>query len=194
MDVMLDLETLGTTPGCVILSIGAVAFDSTTVLATFEAHLDARSCQRAGLTIDADTVMWWLGREEAARAALIHGPAIPLHDALAQFTLWLNAGERTIRLWSKGPSFDAAVLGAAYRAAGLVVPWDFRQERCVRTILDLTGVDGGDHREMGEPRHQALADALAQTRAVQEALRRIPGSVSTAAVEAGARLAGQREA
>ena len=26
-DVMIDLETLGTTPGCVILSIGAVPFD-----------------------------------------------------------------------------------------------------------------------------------------------------------------------
>jgi DNA polymerase III epsilon subunit-like protein len=26
-DVMVDLETLGTVPGCVILSIGAVAFD-----------------------------------------------------------------------------------------------------------------------------------------------------------------------
>ena len=178
MDVMLDLETLGTTPGCVILSIGAVAFDSAAVLSTFEVHLDPRSCQRAGLTIDADTVMWWLGREEAARIALIQGPAIPLSAALAEFAAWLNPGERPIRLWSKGPSFDAAILGAAYRAAGLVVPWNYQDERCVRTVLDLTGVDGGDYREMGEPRHQALTDALAQTRAVQEALRRIPGSVS----------------
>jgi hypothetical protein len=178
MDVMLDLETLGTMPGCVILSIGAVAFDSTAIHATFEALLDPRSCQRAGLTIDADTVMWWLGQEEAARAALIRGSTMSLNAALTEFTSWLNPGERTIRLWSKGPSFDATVLRAAYRAADLVVPWDFRQERCVRTILDLTGVDGGDYREMGEPRHQALSDALAQTRAVQEALRRIPGSPS----------------
>jgi hypothetical protein len=40
MDVMLDLETLGTVPGCVILSIGAVAFDSMTVRATFEVLID----------------------------------------------------------------------------------------------------------------------------------------------------------
>jgi 3'-5' exoribonuclease Rv2179c-like domain len=144
---MLDLETLGTTPGCVILSIGAVAFDSTAVFSTFEVLIDPRSCQRAGLTIDADTVMWWLGQEEAARAAFFQEPAIPLNVALEQFSFWMNASERPARLWSKGPSFDAAVLAAAYRAVRLDVPWDFRQERCVRTILDLMGVDASNYRE-----------------------------------------------
>jgi hypothetical protein len=170
---MLDLETLGETPGCVILSIGAAAFDSTAILSTFEVRIDARSCQRAGLTINADTVMWWLGQSEGARTALLSGAAVPLPDALAQFTGWLATLASPVRLWSKGPSFDAAVLGVAYRAAGLPVPWKYWDERCVRTILDLTELNTRDYHEPGDIPHRALSDALVQARAVQEAMRRI---------------------
>ena len=171
MHVMLDLETLGKVPGCVILSIGAVAFDSLTVQSTFEAHIDVRSSQQAGLTIDADTVMWWLRQDDAARQTLLRAEVISLNIALLQFADWLRS--RTTRIWSKGPSFDAAILGAAYRAVKFDVPWDFRNERCVRTVLDLTGIDTSSYRNAGETRHHALTDALVQTRAVQAALQRI---------------------
>ena len=169
MDIMLDLETLGSSPGCAILSIGAVAFDTTTIHDSFTVHIDARSCQQARLSIDADTVLWWLRQDEDARRSIIEAPTEPLGIALARFSVWLAVQAKPIRLWSKGPSFDAAILAAAYRAIGLPVPWDFRDERCVRTALELSGVDGNRFREAGAVRHDAFADAMTQARAVQAA-------------------------
>jgi hypothetical protein len=175
--VMLDLETLGTAPGSVILSIGAVAFDTTCMVHSFDVHIDPRSCQQAGLTLDADTVLWWMGRSGAARDAVVHPltPPVPIAVALQQFTLWFCRFTPPVMVWSKGPSFDAAILAAAYRACDLPVPWNYRDERCVRTVLALAGMDHdtAHFRQPEEVRHDALADAMTQTRAVQEALRRL---------------------
>ena len=67
--IMVDLETLGTAPGSVILSIGAVRFDvEKGLLDEFYVNIDVESSQRLGLTIDGDTVMWWLKQSDAARA------------------------------------------------------------------------------------------------------------------------------
>lgn len=169
---MLDLETLGKTPGCIVLSIGAVAFNPTEILTTFEVHILAESCERAGLTMDASTVMWWIGRDADARDAMLKANAVPIGVALPRFSDWMYRLGPHTRLWSKGPSFDAAILRAAYHAAGQEPPWEFRNERCVRTILDLANIDStAPFRGLGEPRHDAIMDALVQARAVQEAMR-----------------------
>lgn len=171
MNVMLDLETLGHAPGCTILSIGAVAFDKDTIHAQFALAIDARSCERVGLRIEADTFMWWLAQSRDAQEALLRSESVALTDALVRFAIWFKRVARPVVMWTKGPSFDAAILAAAYRATGLDTPWHFRDERCVRTALDMMGVDP---RAFGDPdrvRHDALGDALAQTAAVQQALR-----------------------
>ena len=171
---MLDLETLGPRPGSVILSIGAVAFGSTELTGTFEVNIDPRSCQRSGLTIDGDTVLWWFRQSDVARAAVQLDPE-PLSVALDRFTRWME-DKQPCRLWSKGPSFDAAILAIAYRSQGLAVPWEYWNERCVRTVLDLAGIDVATYRETDDTRHRALTDAMVQARAVQEALRRLQRS------------------
>jgi len=52
--VMLDIETLGVSPGCVILSLSAVEFDINTgeLGESFNMGIDIKSCVDAGLTID----------------------------------------------------------------------------------------------------------------------------------------------
>ncbi len=67
-NVMIDLETLGTRPGSVILSIGAVEFDRDLGLGReFYVELNQASSITAGLTTDDATVDWWLDQEDAAR-------------------------------------------------------------------------------------------------------------------------------
>lgn len=73
--VMVDLETLGTKPGSVILSIGAVTFDldgSGRDGRTFYQRVNIQSCLDAGMTVDGDTVEWWFhpDRDQARRALL----------------------------------------------------------------------------------------------------------------------------
>lgn len=171
-DLMVDTETLGTRPGSALTSIGAVAFNAEEgyVGAGFYCTVDARSCERAGLTLDADTVLWWLKQSGEARAALTAPGAMDLSVALAGLaSFWLSQGCR--RVWSHGANFDEPLLSAAYRAAGMAgPPWKYWDARCTRTLFALAGVapdrEGGTH-------HNALDDALAQARAAIEAYRKL---------------------
>jgi hypothetical protein len=174
--VMLDLETLGKAPGCVILQIGACAFDEERIHSPFTVHIDPQSCEAAGLTLDASTVMWWLGKSEAARRSLLDARLVPLDEALTLFATWFIAQGMSSRLWSKGPSFDAAILSAAYRIVRRAQPWDFRNERCVRTLLEYATPEIRAFAAAAEPnrlRHDALSDALEQARIVQGTMKHL---------------------
>ena len=77
--VMVDIETLGREPGCVVVSIGAVEFGYG-IKDELDLDVAPTSCQRAGLDIDAETLAWWLTQGEAARSQLLGGQ--PLAEAL----------------------------------------------------------------------------------------------------------------
>ena len=66
-NVMLDLETLGTSPGCIILSIGAVFFDKNGLGQEFYQTIDVQSSIDAGLTMSGGTFKWWMGQQGAVR-------------------------------------------------------------------------------------------------------------------------------
>ncbi len=165
-DIMVDLETLGTTPGSIILSIGACMFDPVTgdVLAQFYRTIDRASCEAAGLTADASTEAWWAGQSQAARDALLMDTS-PLSEVLESFAGWWLA-QRGERLWAHAPNFDETLLAAAYRACGVGHPWQFWNVRCTRTIYALAGVK--PDRTVGT-HHNALDDAIAQAVAVHRA-------------------------
>lgn len=178
MHVMIDLETMGTAPGSVIASLGAVAFDPVAgkMGGHFYAVLDLTPQQRAGLTIDGETVKWWLRQGDVAREALCSQAMDPA-TALAMFTAyWKTEGGACI--WGHGANFDEPLLSAAFRAFKLPPPWKFWDARCTRTIYDLAGVkpdrDAGVH-------HNALDDARAQAEAVIRAYAKLGLQVKAAA-------------
>ena len=101
-DVMVDLETLGSGPGCIILSIGAAVFDPVAgeIGARFYRVVNADSCRAQGLTSDPDTLRWWDEQTEEARAVLREAEASPftLAGALADFSWFLRlSGENVER-------------------------------------------------------------------------------------------------
>jgi len=71
--VMLDIETLGQSPGCAILSVGAVRFNQRGLGAEFYRSVSREDCERLGLAVDEDTVAWWQDQPEAAREVLKGG-------------------------------------------------------------------------------------------------------------------------
>lgn len=161
--VMIDIETLGLEPGSAIVSIGAVRFDRDGLGDTFEASVNLTSCEEAGLEIDADTLEWWLGQGEAAREQLTGGD--DLGDALADLRIWYRDADE---VWANSPSFDCEHLERAFDAVGVNAPWEFRDERCYRTLRSLTDVDvawdGVEHDALDDAKYQATtaAEALAQ--------------------------------
>jgi len=165
--VMLDIETLGLEPGASILSIGAVKFDTDGLGERIHRSVGLRSCEAAGLTIDTETLQWWLKQDDGVRAQLRGGK--PLGSTLAAFDRFyddLNPDE----IWANSPAFDCAILEAAYDAVEGEAPWDFYERRDLRTLRNL-GIEGGAERE--GPEHDALADARYQAREAAVLLREV---------------------
>ena len=166
-DVMIDTETLGTTPGSVILSIGAAIFDMDGLGETFYAPIDLASSTAAGLTIDPATVKWWMRQSDEARAAAFPDDAAPLIQVLLAFQAWIVSQEARYP-WCHGAGFDVPLLDAAFKACCLTSPWEFWNVRDTRTLYDLAGVKvdrrAGTH-------HHALDDAINQAEAAARALR-----------------------
>lgn len=168
-DCMVDLETLGRRPGCVVLSAGAVMFCPETYKLSDEAFyavVNRRSCLAAGLTEDPDTLAWWDRQSSDARAVLAsaesESDSLSLVDALNQLTGFMARAGNGIRVWGCGASFDNTILVAAYEAAGLRPPWQFWNDRCHRTLKALAPKDSEPLR--AGTYHNAMDDALHQAK------------------------------
>ena len=169
-NVMIDLETLGTAPGSVILSIGAVAFNEGQdegLWATFNSGPINVAMQRRfyGLSIDESTLAWWLNQDMAAsqilRAALEDAATSPT-KALGAFRDWFPIGAA---VWGNGANFDGVLLRAMFTAAALACPWPYYDEQCYRTMKkQFSGVLTPKFQGV---KHDALSDALHQTRHLQ---------------------------
>lgn len=156
--IMFDIETLGRTPGSLVLSIGAVEVDleEGTLGATFHVNIDLADSIVKGLTVEQETVAWWQGQSEEAKALVFNsGAALPLVQALVSFSTFYDPIQKR-DLYCCGPSFDVSILEAAYRVAGVPVPWEFYRVRDYRTLREW-------YPEVGSPpttvAHDALEDA-----------------------------------
>jgi hypothetical protein len=161
--LMLDLETMGNRAGCAIVSIGAVEFNLETgkLGREFYERVYLQSCLDAGLFVQGGTIYWWLGQSEAARKQICM-PSENLSNVLEKFKSF-TACLGDFCLWGNGARFDIGILEAAYHAIGRgeVLPWKFRNERDVRTLVafapsikenyPFTGVE---HNPIDDCKHQ----------------------------------------
>lgn len=166
--VMLDLETLGTKPGSVILSLGAVTDDGR----AFYDVISIDSCTAAGLTIDESTVQWWSTQSSSANHNAFRPDLKPvekgrLRDVLQSFACWYPA--ENAELWANGAAFDPPLLECAYRAVNIDIPWKFWNVRCYRTLKSLYPDVPTPANSM---KHHSLSDAEAQMRHLQLLLQR----------------------
>ena len=164
---MIDTETLGTDPGCVVLSIGACRFDPVEGVDqrdTYYVEIDRSSARDAGLAVDGDTLEWWHNKPADLRP---FGGDTPLPVALRGLTEFVDGAAQ---YWANSPAFDLAILEEAYTAVDLSPPWRYWEWRDVRTVRDLPIA-----KEL--PRHgrehHALDDAIHQAREVRATLGRV---------------------
>lgn len=161
--VMLDLETLGTAPGCVILAIGAVYFGPDGLGCEFSRVITRESCRSVGLWEDPATLAWWAQQSAEARTAVFENPrTISLPDALDDLAGFLpDPHLPTSLLWGNGAGFDPPLLEAAHRVLAQPVPWAFASVRCYRTLksfsrLEVSRSAGTHHTALGDAKNQAL--------------------------------------
>lgn len=173
-DVMIDLETLATSPNASILTIGAVRFDpfgSCDVdLSTndkFYVKVDLDSCDSLGLEVNDDTLNWWAAQsKEAKEEAFSTTGRISIEEAFADLYKFCWGAQR---VWSNGAAFDVVICENVFRKIHKAIPWNFWQVRDVRTIFDL----GIDPIRPSVTAHNALHDALAQAVSVQNVCREL---------------------
>jgi len=170
--VMLDLETMGNGPYSAVIQIGAVEWGPGFVReeGAFSCNISLVSCVEAGLKIEPRTVMWWLGQSELARKSLTTPLPITLREALQLFSKWYP-GEDTV-IWGYGSGFDNTRLREAYYVVDENCPWSYRDDRDVRTLLDLAGQPDALRVERFDS-HNALADAVFQAKVCSQLLEKV---------------------
>jgi hypothetical protein len=170
-DIMIDLETLATSPDASILTIGAVRFDpfgdelNDRSMDSFYVKIDLDSCDRIGLVTNDDTIAWW-GQQskEAQEEAFSETGRIDIVDAMNQLYKFCWGAKR---VWSHGASFDIVICEHIFKKIGKAVPWQYWQARCTRTLFDI-GIN-----PVRPPvlKHHALEDAWNQAVGVQNVYR-----------------------
>lgn len=162
--VAIDLETLGTVPGSIILSIGAVLFDPATgaLGKEFYCVISKVSSEFFGMTQSASTLEWWTKQSPEARRVLTDagsGMASMLDDALDALRSFIP---KHAKVWTNGANFDQPLLAVAYDRIGETVPWKYWDGRCHRTLVclcptaeALKPVNACAHNAMEDAKYQA---------------------------------------
>ena len=170
MDIMLDIETLATSPDAVVLTFGAIKFDpfnpSIQMSDGIYFRINVDEQIDLGRRVDEGTVAWW-----GTQSAEVREEALGETDraSLEDFTKALNKFVvGATRIWAQGPVFDIVILENLYRQIGKPAPWQYYSIRDSRTLLKALG----DDRKGGTLLHNALADAVSQAEAVQSAVNR----------------------
>lgn len=168
---MLDLETLGTRPDCVILTLGAVKFDPYSLREPgpgIYCRVDVDEQTALGREVQEDTLNWWLSQAEDIREE-----ALGESDRVSLDTLYRDLNRFLVgvdNIWAQGPVFDIAILENLYRQMGWPTPWQFWQISDSRTLFKTHG----DPRVKGKAGlHNALEDCVSQATAVQQIYKRL---------------------
>ena len=195
-DVMIDIETMGTSDSAVILSIGAIRFNPFTEEPIYNPETGAALCPsfyavihretQRGRTIDKSTEEWWdsPARADAKKQIDDHPNKVHLVDALDKLWDFLKGEEaaghkKTGKGWGCAPSFDQSIVGHAMEMYGInrlkgkkgSMPIAFWDEMDVRTIENF--VFGKKYRTdiRAGTYHNALDDCITQALMVRDAAK-----------------------
>ena len=174
-DIMVDIETLGTKPNSVMLTIGAVRFDpfaddsklknGPNDMDMFYARVDPESFTWPDAEIDDNTLAWW-GKQsaEVREEAFTEADRHPVLQVMQDFYKWCQPFDR---IWANGPAFDIVILEHIYRRLGRGFPWQYYQVRDCRTVYKLAP----KHERVNPALHHAAWDCWAQVVALQSCLK-----------------------
>lgn len=178
LDIMIDLETLGTGPNAPVISIGCQVFDVETLelKGTFYG-----ACQVADQLdtkirhMTADTFKWWMSQDGAAKIVFKEksDPTVNVLVALRNWIMGLAGSSanqtKKINVWGNGSSFDITIMETLFADYKVICPWMYYKVMDLRTFKRF--VRDGEKVEVAGVKHNALADATAQAEYVIEGLK-----------------------
>ena len=175
MNIMVDIETFGTTEDSVILQIGAIPFGEnleydTQFFVDISVSEQIRTYKRI---VDSETLCWWLDAvSPQARVSVLernqHETNVEsLYNTLELFNefvgLLFDDNNTENFIWANPPSFDLAIIKHAMRQCGITPAWKHYQERDVRTLHHINKMLGfGITKKSIGVKHNAIDDAKTQ--------------------------------
>lgn len=165
--VMLDLETLALDQRAVIISIGLVLFNEHKILDTLYIKVDKNDQPQR--TQDPVVLDWWNKQSDEAKQVLNSKYAVsPLVaiDIINGFLVKNDICKDSLRVWGNGSDFDNVILNDFFNDYN-AISWQFRNNRCFRTIKSMFEVDEPKRKGL---HHNALDDAIHQVEHLQKIL------------------------
>ena len=177
--LMIDIETMGTGADAAIASIGIVPFaDKVFLDEGIIVNVDLSSNLGFGRGLDPRTVVWWLNQEKKAQESLFTPEPITLYLALIKTTEYIKKwlGKKK-GIWANGATFDLLIMRNAYKTVLNEVPWDYRQECCIRSLRKISstiGLNFSDYKQ--GTLHNSLDDAIGQAQFVVDFIEKVKAS------------------
>jgi hypothetical protein len=170
-DIMVDLETLSTSPNAVVLTIAGIRFNFSRDYRSVQSpyNMDFFYCRvdpdsQPNRHIDEETVAWWANQEEDVKIeAFSPEDRLSLEDAMTAFNYWAAGGDR---YWANGAAFDFPILDTCNAQLGFASPWKYWQALDARTVYKLCPV----HYSPKQFKHHALYDCLNQIQKLNDCL------------------------
>ena len=175
--ISFDIETLGTKPGSVIASVGAVVFDPKAGIQSaeelmsnaFKVLIDIRESIAKGMDVSGDTISWWMQQSDAARNATFNPKdktdVRTLDTAAINIASFVRSVDKPF-VWGNGASFDISLMEAMFDVVDRKYPWAYTRIRCLRTLKNVAQYDEAAIPKNELP-HDCLADAIYQAQVIQ---------------------------
>ena len=166
MHVMLDIETLATTPDAVVMSVGVVKFDPHTGTpynkTLWRPDIDEQT--ERDRHVSESTLEWWAKQPDHIQEdAFSDEGRIPVTEFMKELNRYCVGMEK---IWCQGPQFDMLILENLYIQYGHHFGWQFWQVMDCRTLFQLMPVD--PRKAIQQDLHSADADAYYQAIGVQQ--------------------------
>ncbi|MBD1379086.1 3'-5' exonuclease [Metabacillus arenae] len=145
IDVMTDIETLGTNSDSTIIQISAIAFNINTGEYISEFNKIADIALNKTNNITGGTLIWWLNTNKELLTELLNEGEGSSEELLQSFNEWLLelSLDGEIHLWGNGILFDNKMIQHQLESIGLRYPIHYKNDRDVRTIVDLASAKLG---------------------------------------------------
>lgn len=200
MELMIDIESLGTVAGSPVVTIGACLFDpyscdsgEALMSRSMLIRIDISDALKYSNGVDGGTLRWWFEQKDAAIKALVGNDAVSCQEALSKLSRFCNergafvnkeffpglsALPKANRFWAKDPDFDMRLMQHYYEhpeLRGATMPWKFWECRSVRTVQDLAWPCGDrpSFDVSGGIAHDARWDAVTQAMMIQAGIYRL---------------------
>lgn len=157
--ISLDIETLSLKTNALVLQVGFCLINLDTGCRSMPVRLNVGRSQQEQRHQDPDTIAWWNNQDPDIRIAVLYPAASSMVSIQSVHFELSKVCQPHRTVWANSPSFDCVILRSLFEDCGLEAPWNFRDERCLRTMAKFVDPEGNRKPPKNQNAHDALCDA-----------------------------------